>query len=109
MHSRRLLAALIISAFSADCFGGPMGTVDIPSLESQTTAQTTIAEVYRDEYKGAKTPADRAALANKLIQVADATADDLPAQYDLLRIAKNLSTSTAPTVHSLLRRHLPER
>lgn len=101
MRSKRILFVLVgIGALAA---GSPAGFADsrqaVPDAEAQKAALDDIRELYKDEYRNAKTSAQRIALAKKLVQHAIEFKNDAAGQFSLLRVAKDiaLKADDAPT------------
>jgi len=67
----------------------------LPTIDEQSAARRTIAEIYKSDYDKAKTPFERVALAKKLIEVGNDTKDDAAAQFVLWRIAKDIAVRAA--------------
>jgi len=63
----------------------------VPDAAAQAKARELIRDVYGKEYEAAKTPAERLALARKLLDAAAGAKSDLPSHFVLLRIAKDVA------------------
>src|SRR5208283_4533076 len=62
----------------------------VPEEAKQAENEKLIKSIYREDYAKLK-PADRVALADKLVQKAKDTVDDMPARYSLLKEASTLA------------------
>ncbi len=72
--------------------GQPLATkLAVPDDAADAKATATIREVYADEYRKAKTAADRAALAAKMLQQAGQVQNDPVGRYVLLRVARDVA------------------
>lgn len=65
----------------------------VPDATTQAAARTVVLEVYKDDMAAAFKPDDKVALARKLLQVAGETRNDLPGQFVLISIAKDLAVT----------------
>jgi hypothetical protein len=63
----------------------------VPGEAAQGKALAVIGEVYEQDYKTAKTPADQAGLARKMIDQAGRTSDPA-ARFVLLRVARDIAS-----------------
>ena len=68
---------------------------------AQEAAKKLVADIFRDEYKSAKTPPQKAALAGKMLDMAAETKDDPDSRYMLLRIARDVAVQAADAEKSL--------
>ena len=64
----------------------------VPAATAQAEATKLIKEVYGDEWAAAKTPAQKSALAKKLLEKAGELNDDPAGQFVLLRLARDIAT-----------------
>lgn len=103
----RLLCLASLGIFGGTLLGGGSllaQQVDIrqpvPEASAQEESLGLIREVYREEYTNAKTVAEKAALAVKLLRVADQSKNDATGRYVLLRVARDLAAQAGdiPTV-----------
>ncbi|WP_439621892.1 family 16 glycoside hydrolase [Gemmata sp.] len=62
-----------------------------PDAEAQARAEKVVKDVYKADYAKARLPADRAALAEKLLALALETRDDPAARFVLFREARDLA------------------
>ena len=88
----RFIAWGIISTFFC---GGRLLAADrlpAPAPDDVAKAEKTVKEIYHDDY-AKKKPADRAALATKLIQQAAETKDDPASKFALLKEARDLAVA----------------
>jgi len=69
------------------------GRLPVPEASAQRQAETLVREIFKDDY-AKKAPADRRALALKLLQQASETSDDAAARYVLLRESQDLAAQT---------------
>jgi hypothetical protein len=67
------------------------GKNQIPGDTAQEQATKLIREVYSDDYAAAKTPAQKADLARRMIDKANETKDDPASHFVLLRVARDLA------------------
>lgn len=72
----------------------PVAKVAAPSAEEQKQAEERIREVLSAEFAAAKTPAQKVALASRLISLALETDDDPAARYMLAVLARDLATDS---------------
>lgn len=78
--------------------GAPRTTVKklaMPSEEQITKATSLVKDLFKDDFTGAKQPAEKVALANKLMSQAAQTTDDPAAQFVLYREASELAAQGA--------------
>ena len=73
----------------------PSAKNGVPDDDAQQASTKDIKEIYGDEYKNAKTPAQKKALARRLLQKAIETEKDLPGRYVLLRLSRDIATQAA--------------
>src|SRR5438876_10969457 len=66
--------------------------IHVPDEPSQARAERMVREVFAKDYAG-HTPAQRVALAQKMLQQAGDTTDDPAARFVLLREARDLAAS----------------
>lgn len=89
-------------ALGASASSAPSADPRLPEPEAvaQEESLKLIREVYKEEYTGAKTAAEKSALAAKLLRVAGQSKDDVTGRYVLLRVARDLATQAGdiPTV-----------
>jgi hypothetical protein len=84
---RALAVSLVLLAFSATCAEEKALP---PDTKAQKDTEKTIKDLFRVEY-AKPAPADRLALAQKLLQQGIATNDDQASKYVLLREARDLA------------------
>ncbi len=72
-----------------------------PDAEAQSRAEKLIKEIYKAEYAKAKLPADRTALAEKLLALAHETKDDSVARFVLFREARDIAAEAGAVPASL--------
>ena len=72
----------------------------IPNKSAVAAAEKEIRDIFKDDYAKAS-PADKAALANRLIQQAADSKDDLAARYVLLREASALAAQAGDAATTL--------
>ena len=64
----------------------------VPDANAQAEATRLIKEVYGDEWSSAKTPAEKQALAKKLLQKAKETDNDQAGRFVLFRLSRDIAT-----------------
>lgn len=69
----------------------PTSKLPEPDADAQAKAMALSKEVYGEEFAQAKTPAQKKALAEKLLQKAEATRSDPPAHCVLLKLARDIA------------------
>jgi hypothetical protein len=70
----------------------------IPDDAAQKPAQAVIADVYKPDYKRAKTPVQKIELAKKLLGEGIATKDDSASRFVLFRIARDIASQQGDLV-----------
>ena len=64
----------------------------VPDATALAEATKLVKEIYGDEWASAKTPAEKQALAKKLLQKAKETNDDQPGRFVLFRLSRDIAT-----------------
>ncbi len=82
---------LTLSAASMLFAADSRAKIPAPEAGVEAEASRLVKEVYAAEWAAAKTPAQKQALAKKLLQKARESASDKPGQFVLLRMSKELA------------------
>jgi hypothetical protein len=72
----------------------------VPDAASQEKAEKLIKELFQDEY-AKKAPRDKLTLADKLLEQANETKDDLAARFVLMREARDLAVEAGDPIEAL--------
>jgi len=75
----------------------PIPRLPVPTDARQATAEKLVKEIFQAEYAN-RTPADRRALAVKLLRLGKETRDDLDARFVLFREARDLASQAGDLV-----------
>ena len=98
------LELLTASALLVDAQGQaaqqPSGKLPVPDAAAQQKAVELIREVYKEDYDKARTPAEKVALAEKMVRQAGQSNTDAAGRYVLLRTARDVAVQ-APLVPTL--------
>ncbi len=90
-----LLAAVIALGGLTPVFGqAAVAKAPVPDAAAQGKALKLIAEIFEQQWTGAKTTAQKTALAQKMIEQAARTADDPAGQFTLLRVARDIAAQS---------------
>lgn len=73
----------------------------VPSETALVAARTALKELYRDDYKQATDTQKRRSLAKKLVASSSEVGEDHAAEYELLRIARDLSAQNGDLTEAL--------
>ncbi|MHC4399635.1 MAG: hypothetical protein ACYTG0_08145 [Planctomycetota bacterium] len=94
VHGLRLLLVVTVIAASAVVLGAQKKArkLPVPNAAAQKKALDLIHEVYGKDYQSAKTLAEKAELAKKLLAQATTAKDDPVGCYVLLQLARDTST-----------------
>lgn len=85
-------AAWVLGLFLAVAAHGQDQRLPVPDAKTQADAEKLIRDVFKEDY-ARKAPADRLALAKKLLQQGMETRDDPAARFVLLREARDLASA----------------
>ena len=106
-HYRRRASARSVLLATAVLLAGPArlpaqqpdGRAPVPDTAATGKAMELVREVYQEEYERAKTPAQRVALARRMMAQAGQPGNDSVSRYVLLWVGRNLATAAgdAPT------------
>ena len=77
----------------------PRAPLPVPTGAALHAAENAVTDLYRDDFAAAKTPPQRAALAQKLLAVAAETANEPANRYVLLTRAMDLSLAAGDAQH----------
>ena len=89
---RVLLSAVIFLGGLTPVFAQDIGgKAPIPDAAAQAEAMKLIAEIFQQQWAGAKTSALKTALAEKMIEQATQTGNDPTGQFVLLRVARDVA------------------
>jgi hypothetical protein len=69
----------------------PVGKLAVPDAEARAKSEREIRELFQDELRRARLPADKAVLANRLIGLAAETEGDSAARFVLCSLARDLA------------------
>ncbi len=88
-----LLAAVIALGGLTPVFAQDAGEkAPVPDAAAQAEALKIIAEIFEEQWSGAKTSAQKTALAEKMVEQAAKTGNDPTGQFVLLRVARDVAT-----------------
>ncbi|NQT41379.1 MAG: NPCBM/NEW2 domain-containing protein [Planctomycetes bacterium] len=92
---RVLLAAVIALGGLTPVFGqSAAAKAPVPDAAAQAEALKLIAEIFEQQWAGAKTTAQKTALAETMIEQAARTAGDPAGQFVLLRVARDVAAQS---------------
>lgn len=92
----RVAFALALTLASSHLWGQTeIKRLPVPAESALAEATKLVAEVYRKDYADAKTPAQKQALAKKLLADGEGTTDDPTARYALIELARKIAGNLA--------------
>ena len=84
-RSTQRAALVVIVVLAGTAAASAQGKTPVPDASAQRKAQELVREVYGEAYEGAKTSAERLALAKKMLDEAARTKGDAAGHFVLLR------------------------
>ncbi|MCM2372123.1 putative Ig domain-containing protein [Aporhodopirellula aestuarii] len=85
------LVAIVAGILFAGALCGQDAKVPIPPEEDRVRVGKLVQDIYRDEYRAAKTTLQQSEIAQKILSAGSETTDDAAGRYVMLRLARDIA------------------